>query len=201
MRRSHSAPLFSFFHRASLLSPNLASNLRNHHHAGSSMDAWKKAVAILAVLFGIESSALCADAASLDLRTTPQPSAMVLSVAIQIHKTKLDCSHLVHDLYERAGLAYEYQNSRTLYRGIEEFTRVGEPEPGDLIVWQGHVGIVVNSKQQIFISALRSRVKLSSYESQYWKRRGTPRFYRYALHRSTQPAQEDTAQVAIAGLH
>jgi len=62
---------------------------------------------------------------------------------------------------------------------MEGFKRVLHPKPGDLIVWRGHVGIVVDPAEKTFLSALRSGVKTSSYESHYWKRRGKPRFLRY----------------------
>ncbi|PYT93415.1 MAG: hypothetical protein DMG36_09895 [Acidobacteria bacterium] len=52
-----------------------------------------------------------------------------------------DCSHLVHTLYEQAGHPYPYASSLDLYRGTGQFIRVRTPQPGDLIVWRGHVGI------------------------------------------------------------
>lgn len=91
----------------------------------------------------------------------------------------MDCSHLVHYLYSRSGLDYVYADSVTLYEGVAKFRRVTRPQEGDVIVWRGHVGIVVDPDQHSFVSALRTGVKVSSYESQYWKRRGIPRFYRY----------------------
>jgi len=90
-----------------------------------------------------------------------------------------DCSHLVHDLYERAGFPYEYASSSDLYAGIGEFRRVASPQPGDLAVWRGHAGIVINPVQHSFFSALRSGPGVDSYDAPYWKRRGRPRFYRY----------------------
>jgi len=39
-------------------------------------------------------------------------------------RTKPDCSHLVHQLYVRAGLIYPYEDSRVLYRGISDLQRV-----------------------------------------------------------------------------
>ena len=104
----------------------------------------------------------------------------VLQIGSRLGATNFDCSHLVHSLYQRVGLHYPYATSRTLYRGIEEFQRVVEPKPGDLVVWQGHMGIVVDPSQHSFLSALRARVKISSYISEYWKRRGSPRFFRFA---------------------
>src|SRR5437762_2005028 len=53
-----------------------------------------------------------------------------------------DCSHLVHQAYLDAGFEYPYASSFELYAGDENFERVRHPQPGDLIVWPGHVGNV-----------------------------------------------------------
>jgi hypothetical protein len=90
-----------------------------------------------------------------------------------------DCSHFIHRLYERAGFPYQYASSSDLYVGTDEFRRVTNPQAGDLIVWHGHAGIVVNPAQHSFFSALRSGPGVDSYDSPYWKQRGHPRFYRY----------------------
>jgi hypothetical protein len=90
-----------------------------------------------------------------------------------------DCSHFVHGIYERAGLPYEYASSSDLYAGIDEFRRVSRPQPGDLAVWRGHAGIVVNPVQHSFFSVLSSGPGLASYDSPYWKQRGRPHFFRY----------------------
>ncbi len=105
---------------------------------------------------------------------------LLMMLAARIRQTELDCSHLVHDLFQRAGMDYDYAPSNTLYDGIPEFRRVYKPQPGDLVVWHGHVGIVVNPDDHSFISALRSGVKIAQYDSNYWKKKGTPRFLRYA---------------------
>jgi cell wall-associated NlpC family hydrolase len=90
-----------------------------------------------------------------------------------------DCSHLVHAIYERAGFPYEYVNSYDLYDGAEAFQRVWYPQPGDVIVWRGHVGIVVRPSRHVFYSFLRSGPTTDNYASPYWISRGNPRFYRY----------------------
>ncbi len=92
----------------------------------------------------------------------------------QLHITSFDCSRLVHALYERAGLHYQYATSRTLYRGIEAFQRVLQPKTGDLVVWRGHTGIVLDPSLHSFLSALTTGVQTSSYISRYWKHRGPP---------------------------
>ena len=113
---------------------------------------------------------------------TPSEGLAILGEALDFrHHSNLpaDCSHFVHELYERAGFPYEYASSSDLYAGIDEFRRVASPQPGDLAVWPGHAGIVVNPAQHSFFSALSSGHGVDTYDSPYWKRRGRPRFYRY----------------------
>ena len=90
-----------------------------------------------------------------------------------------DCSHLVHQIYYFAGHPYPYANSFGLYRGTRYFVRVKKPQPGDLIVWKGHVGMVVDPKERTFYSSVNSGLKVGPYDSRYWRGRGTPRFFRY----------------------
>ena len=90
-----------------------------------------------------------------------------------------DCSHFVHGLYTRAGFPYQYAPSADLYAGIDEFQRVASPQPGDLAVWRGHAGVVINPVQHSFFSLLRSGPEVDFYDSPYWKQRGRPRFFRY----------------------
>ena len=94
-------------------------------------------------------------------------------------RAKPDCSHLVNAIYDLAGFPYPYAKSADLYRGHASFVRVSAPQPGDLIVWRGHVGLVLDSRQHFFYSSLRSGLDTEDYTSAYWRKRGTPRFYRY----------------------
>jgi cell wall-associated NlpC family hydrolase len=94
-----------------------------------------------------------------------------------------DCSHLVHAIYERAGFSYAYAPSSDLYSGVEAFQRVKVPESGDLVVWRGHVGIVIQPSQHIFFSFMTSGPGIDDYQVPYWKSRGHPRFYRYIKER------------------
>ena len=113
---------------------------------------------------------------------TPDEGLAVLGAALESRAhpgSRPDCSHLVHAIYERAGFPYSYANSSTLYAGSAEFRRVARPQPGDLVVWPGHVGIAVNPAQRSFFSALRSGLGVNSYDSAYWRERGRPRFFRY----------------------
>ena len=94
-------------------------------------------------------------------------------------RAKPDCSHLVNDIYDLAGFPFPYAKSADLYRGQPSFIRVSVPQPGDLIVWRGHVGLVLDPRQHFFYSSLRSGLQTEDYTSAYWHRRGSPRFYRY----------------------
>jgi hypothetical protein len=112
---------------------------------------------------------------------TPDEGLAILGAALESRHRAApsDCSHLVHTLYERAGFPYRYASSSDLFAGIDEFRRVTNPQPGDLAVWRGHTGIVVNPVQHSFFSLLTTGPGVESYDSPYWRRRGRPRFFRY----------------------
>jgi hypothetical protein len=93
---------------------------------------------------------------------------------------KPDCSHLVHEVYALAGYRYPYADSFDLYAGAEGFVRVAKPQAGDLVVWRGHVGIVVDPGEHSFYSSVTSGLRTELYDAPEWKARGTARFYRYA---------------------
>lgn len=94
-------------------------------------------------------------------------------------RSRYDCSHFVHGTYERAGFPYTYASSTELYAGDAEFRRVTHPQPGDLAVWPGHAGIVVDPARHSFLSVLRNGPGVDRYDSKYWRGRGRPRFFRY----------------------
>src|SRR5260370_40309435 len=96
-------------------------------------------------------------------------------------RPKPDCSHLVHQIYELSGLPYPYVSSLDLYEGIDNFRRVSTPHPGDLVVWRGHVGIVIDGVEHSFYSSVRSGLRTEYYDGPYWRTLGRPRFYRYIL--------------------
>jgi NlpC/P60 family len=110
-------------------------------------------------------------------------------------RPKPDCSHLVHLLYARAGLIYAYEDSRVLYRGVNDFERVKTPQPGDLIVWLGHVGIVLSPEENTFVSSVHSGILTESWTAAHWVHRGRPRFYRYRIG----PAADMSLLAAIMG--
>src|SRR5438552_15883997 len=93
-------------------------------------------------------------------------------------ESETDCSHLVHDVYEQAGFPYDYASSRELYIGSTNFTRVRTPQAGDLVVWRGHVGIVIDPKEHSFFSFVRSGPDTQFYDSPYWRSPSTAPFCR-----------------------
>ena len=112
---------------------------------------------------------------------TPDDGLSVIAAALdhRVPPSTRDCSHLVHSIYVRAGFPYSYLSSSGLYVGTNEFQRVAHAQPGDLVVWRGHVGIVVNPEQHAFFSTLHSGPGIDTYDAPYWKQRGQMRFYRY----------------------
>jgi hypothetical protein len=92
-----------------------------------------------------------------------------------------DCSHLVHQTYVGAGFEYPYASSFELYAGNENFERVRHPQAGDLIVWPGHVGIVLEPLEHSFYSLVSTGLEAQNYEGPYWRSRGRPRFFRYKV--------------------
>ena len=93
----------------------------------------------------------------------------------------IDCSHLVNEIYELAGLHYVYASSNELYRGVDGFERVRTPQPADLIVWPGHVGVVVNPREHSFYSSLSTGPKIDSYDAPAWRARGRAHFFRFLM--------------------
>jgi hypothetical protein len=127
----------------------------------------------------------------------------IIGAALEFRKPtdfNADCSNLVHAIYERAGFPYSYSNSSELYRGIKDFRRVLHPQPGDLVVWLGHVGIVISPVQHSFFSAMRSGRGIDFYDSPYWQERGPPHFFRYlkAASRTRFPASIRNANLKPA---
>ena len=103
-------------------------------------------------------------------------------------RSRPDCSHLVHQIYLLAGLGYPYTSSSDLYAGSENFRRVKTPQGGDLIIWPGHVGIVLDPTQHTFYSSVHSGLETEFYDTPYWQARGRPRFYRYVIEGPGSPA-------------
>jgi hypothetical protein len=127
----------------------------------------------------------------------PHEGEMILDAAWRHRadvRRKPDCSHLVHQVYTAAGFHYPYAQSDALYSGASPFRVVSSPQPGDLIVWRGHVGLVVDPKERTFYSSQRTGLLTASYTSSYWKGRGKAKFLRYD--KSQSDAQVRSAQTS-----
>jgi hypothetical protein len=140
---------------------------------------------LLTAIAGPAARAETDDDSSVKVLVSPEQGEALAAFALQserrIRHPKPDCSHLVHQLYARAGLIYPYEDSRVLYRGVSDFQRVKTPQPGDLAVWLGHVGIVLSPEEKTFLSSVRSGIITESWTAPHWVRRGRPRFYRYRI--------------------
>ena len=131
---------------------------------------------------------------------TPDDGLAVIAAALdsRIHlRAQRDCSHLVHAIYARAGFPYSYVDSSDLYIGTPDFERVAHPQPGDLVVWPGHVGIVINPSEKVFFSAMHSGPGIDAFDAPYWKRREPARFYRYVKRGSVQNARNARDRVLL----
>jgi len=126
-------------------------------------------------------------------------SVVAAALDARTHATRQpDCSHLVYAIYLQAGFPYPYASSSDLYDGADDFQRVTRPQPGDVVVWPGHVGIVVNPAQRVFFSRLRRGPGVDAYDAQYWKERGQVRFYRYI---KSAPARVATTRPVLSRRH
>ena len=142
------------------------------------------AVLCAIVLFAIRVGASPQQPGSALRLLSSREGAAVVSAAREYQQQargKPDCSHLVHQVYLLAGLDYPYASSFDLYAGSENFRRVKNPQVGDLIVWPGHVGIVLDPARHTFYSSVQSGLQAEFYDGPYWRARGRPRFYRYAI--------------------
>ena len=141
-------------------------------------------LSLLTPIVGAAATAAATDDPADTVLLSPEQGQALAAFALQSEKrirSKPDCSHLVHLLYGRAGLIYPYEDSRVLYRGVSDFQRVKKPQAGDLVVWLGHVGIVLSPEEKTFISSVRSGILAESWIAPHWIHRGHPRFYRYRI--------------------
>ena len=84
----------------------------------------------------------------------------------------MDCSHFVHHVYQEAGVAYPYTTTHGDWQQ-SGFTKTNQPQRGDIIMWNGHMGIIVDPDKKTFIGAQKSTgVAEASYATgRYWGNR------------------------------
>ena len=81
----------------------------------------------------------------------------------------IDCSHFVHQVYNAAGIQYPYLPTSADWKKAG-FQETENPRRGDIIMWDGHMGIVADPEKKIFIGAQSSTgVAEAGYEEgKYW---------------------------------
>lgn len=89
---------------------------------------------------------------------------------------RIDCSHLVNEMLRSAGYDIRYQTTRELANSkYFEVVSADDVRPGDLILWNGHVGVVesynVKSGEGTFFGSQSSTGPASASfgGSAYWK--------------------------------
>jgi cell wall-associated NlpC family hydrolase len=84
---------------------------------------------------------------------------------------QLDCSHFVWNVFKRFFPAFPYMPSGS-YLTSPVFRQVASPQPADLVVWDGHVAIMVNPAVGSFIGSQTSTgVNITSFQNEYWRQR------------------------------
>jgi cell wall-associated NlpC family hydrolase len=54
----------------------------------------------------------------------------------------IDCSHFVHEVYQEAGLPYPYaETGKFEQKAGSYFEKVTTPAEGDIVLYEGHMGI------------------------------------------------------------
>ena len=107
-------------------------------------------------------------------------------------KQGIDCSHFVYQVFNGARLKnaeaaklpapqiMDYRSTSTI-EASNVFIAVSIPQPTDLVLWDGHVGIVVDPAAGTFVGAQTSTgVAEANYLTGYWKDRGVKKFLRFA---------------------
>ena len=87
--------------------------------------------------------------------------------------SRIDCSHLVHLAYEAVRPDLRYLTTDGLAASKLYDHNVKIPKPGDLVLWGGHVGIVIDHDKRKFIGSQTSTgVAEASYaKGSYWGNR------------------------------
>jgi len=92
-------------------------------------------------------------------------------------KNGIDCSHFVYQVYRAAGLDYGYATTSAI-AGSSKFKSTTTPRKGDLVLWSGHMGIVLDPIEGSFMGAQSEGVGKSNYKTNsYWKNRAGLSFY------------------------
>lgn len=101
----------------------------------------------------------------------------------------VDCSHFVHRAYKKAGLEYTYASTKT-FSSVSEFELVDAPQPGDVVLFDHHMGIWDPAGCETLrtseckrlgndapVLSARSSIGVDYGQSKWFG--GTPRYYRW----------------------
>jgi cell wall-associated NlpC family hydrolase len=90
----------------------------------------------------------------------------------------VDCSHFVWEVIKAAGHQGAHYHSTSDVARSADYSAVDMPAAGDIVLFDGHMGIVVDPGAGLFMGAQSHGVDEASYTSGYWgKQRHS--FYRY----------------------
>jgi cell wall-associated NlpC family hydrolase len=95
-------------------------------------------------------------------------------------KKGIDCSHFFHRIYAKVvDSSLPYMTTGTL-KTSSYFVDTQTPRTGDMVLWDGHVGIVVDPQTGAFIGAQSSGVGIANNKTNsYWKKRAGRKFRRH----------------------
>jgi lipoprotein Spr len=104
-------------------------------------------------------------------------------------KDGIDCSHFVYQVLnaarEKVAKPYpapqiiDYRNTATI-EASHIFFPINVPESCDFVLWDSHIGIIIDPNEGKFIGAQTSTgVEEASYTSGYWAKQSGKRFIRF----------------------
>ncbi len=93
-------------------------------------------------------------------------------------RAEADCSGSVWAIFNEIGLTYFHKNSHE-FPSIPEFEKVTDPQPGDVVRWNGHLAIVAEEKGKVW-SARRPGERFGLWPMEWFTSiYGAPTYYRY----------------------
>jgi hypothetical protein len=110
------------------------------------------------------------------------------SKAIDNNGMTTDCSGFTKHVMSRCGINIPAgsANQKNAGTGVSP----SQAQAGDLVVWKGHVGLVIDSNKNMIDAGSGSVPKIRSYETDYWRSRGS-----YVIRRVIDPNKMVSAKV------
>ena len=96
-------------------------------------------------------------------------------------RTGIDCSHFVWEVIKASGHSQAKYLTTSEIGSSAEWQVEDIPTAGDAVVWDGHMGIIVDTTTGTFVGAQSHGVDEASYTSGYWGSQHH-RYYRYVGH-------------------